>query len=86
MNKSRNRAVVETVVALASAPVGFAVEQVAQAMRERLGCDGRQAQGWTKTRQQPGKAFALVLVVAAGPALAVDFGETHASRITLPRP
>ncbi len=38
MNKARNRAVVETVVALASAPEGFAVEQVAQAMRERLGC------------------------------------------------
>jgi hypothetical protein len=38
MNKARNRAVVETVVALASVPEGFAVEQVAQEMRQRLGC------------------------------------------------
>ena len=38
MNKARNRAMVQTVVALASAPEGYTVEQVAQGMRERLGC------------------------------------------------
>jgi hypothetical protein len=37
MNKARNRAMVQTVVALASAPEGFTLEQAAQGMRERLG-------------------------------------------------
>jgi len=37
LNKARNRAVVESMVALASAPEGFTVRQMAEAMRERLG-------------------------------------------------
>lgn len=39
MNKARNRAVIETVIALASVPDGFTVEQLAAGVRERLGCD-----------------------------------------------
>jgi hypothetical protein len=38
LNKARNRAVVETVVALATVPGGFSTSQLAQGVRERLGC------------------------------------------------
>lgn len=38
LNKARNRAVVESVVALASAPEGFTVQELAQGVQERLGC------------------------------------------------
>jgi hypothetical protein len=42
LNKARNRAVVQTVVALASAPEGFTVEQLAQGVQKRLGCTGQE--------------------------------------------
>ena len=38
LNKARNRAVVQTVVALASAPEGFTVAQLTEGVRQRLGC------------------------------------------------
>lgn len=38
LNKARNRAVVQAVVALASAPEGFSIDQLAQGVRQRLNC------------------------------------------------
>lgn len=38
MNKTRNRAVVETVIALASVPEGFTLGQLAEGVQQRLGC------------------------------------------------
>src|ERR1043166_3011456 len=38
LNKARNRAVVETLVGLASAPEGFTIGQLAEGVQQRLGC------------------------------------------------
>lgn len=38
LNKARNRAVVQAVVALAKAPEGFSLQELAQAVRQRLNC------------------------------------------------
>jgi len=42
MNKARNRAVVQAVIALASVPEGFTLEQLAAGVQERLGCEPAQ--------------------------------------------
>ena len=42
MNKARNRAVVQTVIALASVPEGFTLEQLAAGVQQRLGCEPAQ--------------------------------------------
>ena len=42
LNKARNRAVVQALVALSSAPEGFAVPQLAEQVRQRLGCSPEQ--------------------------------------------
>jgi hypothetical protein len=38
LNKARNRAIVQAVVALASAPEGFSIQELAQGVRRRLNC------------------------------------------------
>ena len=42
LNQARNRAVVQALVALSSAPEGFAVPQLAEQVRQRLGCSPEQ--------------------------------------------